>query len=43
MTVEEQQISQPHWIDVLRIVLLLLLSVALLILPPSIPYWLPSS
>lgn len=33
VTVEEQQISQPHWIDYLRIALLLLLSVALVALP----------
>lgn len=33
VTVEEQQISMPHWIDYLRIILLLLLAVALVILP----------
>ncbi|MBQ9299497.1 MAG: DUF58 domain-containing protein [Clostridia bacterium] len=30
---EEQQVSKPHWIDYLRIVLLLLLAVAVVILP----------
>ena len=33
VTVEEEQISMPHWVDYLRIILLLLLTVALLILP----------
>ena len=33
VTVEEEQISMPHWVDYLRIVLLLLLTVALVILP----------
>lgn len=33
VTVEEQQISMPHWVNYLRIVLLLLLTVALVILP----------
>lgn len=33
LTEEEAQISQPRWIDYLKIVLLLLLAVALLILP----------
>ena len=30
---EEEQISRPHWVDVLRIVLLLLLAVAVIVLP----------
>ncbi len=33
VTVEEEQISQPHWVNYLRIILLLLLTVALVILP----------
>ena len=33
VTVEEEQISMPHWVDYLRIILLLLLAVALVILP----------
>lgn len=33
VTVEEEQISRPHWVDYLRIVLLLLLTIALVILP----------
>ena len=33
VTVEEEQISRPHWIDYLRIAFLLLMVVALLILP----------
>ena len=33
VTVEEEQISMPHWVDWLRIALLLLLTVALVILP----------
>ncbi len=33
VTVEEEQISMPHWVSYLRIILLLLLMVALLILP----------
>ena len=33
VTVEEEQISMPHWIDYVKIVLLLVLSAALLILP----------
>ena len=33
LTVEEQQISQPRWIDYLKIVLLLLLSVLAVLLP----------
>ncbi|MBR3494015.1 MAG: DUF58 domain-containing protein [Clostridia bacterium] len=33
VTVEEEQISQPHWIDWLKVSLLLLLTVALLSLP----------
>ena len=33
VTVEEQQISLPHWVDYLRMILLLLLTVAALILP----------
>jgi len=33
VTVEEEPISMPHWINYLRIVLLLLLTVALVILP----------
>ena len=33
VTVEEEQISMPHWVDYLRIVLLLLLTAALVILP----------
>ena len=33
VTVEEEQISMPHWVDYLRIALLLLLMVALVILP----------
>ena len=33
VTVEEEQISRPHWIDYLKIVLLLLLSVALVAAP----------
>ncbi len=32
-TVEEEQISMPHWVNYLRIILLLLLAVALMILP----------
>ena len=32
-TVEEQQISRPHWIDYLRIALLLLAAAALVVLP----------
>lgn len=32
-TVEEEQISMPHWVNYLRIILLLLLTVALVILP----------
>ena len=37
VTVEEQQISQPHWIDYLKIVLLLLLS-ALVVVLPFLPF-----
>ena len=33
VTVEEEQISMPHWVNYLRIILLLLLAVALVILP----------
>ena len=33
VTVEEEQISMPHWVNYLKIILLLVLSVALLILP----------
>lgn len=33
LTVEEQQISQPRWIDYLKIILLLLLSAAVVVLP----------
>ncbi len=33
ITREEQQISAPHWVDVLKIILLLLLTAALVILP----------
>ena len=33
VTVEEEQISMPHWVNYLRIVLLLLLTAALVILP----------
>ena len=33
LTVEEQQISQPHWIDYLRIILLLILSAGVVVLP----------
>ena len=33
VTLSERQISMPHWVDYLRIVLLLLLTVALVILP----------
>lgn len=33
VTVEEEQISMPHWVNYLRIVLLLLLTIALVILP----------
>lgn len=33
VTVEEQRISMPHWVDYLKILLLLLLSAALLTLP----------
>lgn len=33
LTVEEQQISQPHWIDYLKIILLLLLSAAVVVAP----------
>ncbi|MBR3106539.1 MAG: DUF58 domain-containing protein [Clostridia bacterium] len=33
VTVEEEQISMPHWVNYLKMILLLLLSVALLILP----------
>ena len=33
VTVEEEKISMPHWINYLKIILLLLLSIALLILP----------
>ena len=33
VTVGEEQLSMPHWVDYLRIVLLLLLTVALVILP----------
>ena len=33
VAVREEQISMPHWVDYLRIVLLLLLSAALLVLP----------
>ncbi|MBQ6595883.1 MAG: DUF58 domain-containing protein [Clostridia bacterium] len=33
VTVEEQQISRPHWVDYLRIALLLLLASGLVILP----------
>ena len=33
LTVEEQQISQPRWIDYLKIMLLLLLSVSVVVLP----------
>jgi hypothetical protein len=37
VTVEEQQISQPHWIDYLKIALLLLLS-ALVVVLPFLPF-----
>lgn len=33
VTVEEEQISMPHWVNYLRIILLLILAVALVILP----------
>ena len=33
VTVEEEQISMPHWVNYLKIILLLLLSVAVVILP----------
>ena len=33
VTVEEEQISKPHWIDYLKIILLLLLSMLLVVLP----------
>ncbi len=33
LTVEEQQISQPRWIDYLKIILLLILSAAVVVLP----------
>ena len=33
VTVEEEQIAMPHWVDYLRIILLLLLTVALVVLP----------
>lgn len=33
VTVEEEQISMPHWVNYLRIILLLLLAAALVILP----------
>ena len=33
VTLEEQQISMPHWVDYLKIALLLLLTVALVVLP----------
>ena len=39
VTVEEEQISMPHWVNYLKIILLLLLTVALVILP-FLPIWL---
>lgn len=39
VTVEEEQISMPHWVSYLRIILLLLLSAAVVILP-FLPFWL---
>lgn len=38
LTVEEQQISQPHWIDYLKI-LLLLLAAAGAVFAPFAPFW----